>query len=166
MWGRRGVHSLHAPPHPARLHTAHHGRPGPMADPAIEHLCQPPRHPLPRKRHSLGLRHRRHHPPHHRHGPALATLRHSTRRRAPRLPRHPGLRRPDRHRHVLGQRRPLPPLQNHRRLPNLETRLHQPRPRRFLGRHPVHLQSPRLLARRPRDQARGTVGARISRRDL
>ena len=26
-----------------------------------------------------------------------------------------------------------PPLQNHRRLPNLETRLHQPRQRRLLG---------------------------------
>ena len=40
-----------------------------------------------------------------------------------------------RHRHVLRQRRPLPPLQNHRRLPHLETPLHQPRQRRLLGRH-------------------------------
>ena len=37
------------------------------------------------------------------------------------------------------QRRPLPPLQNHRRLPHLETPLHQPRQRRLLGHHPVHV---------------------------
>lgn len=35
-----------------------------------------------------------------------------------------------------GKRRPLPPLQNHRRLPILETPLHQPRQRRLLGRAP------------------------------
>ncbi len=44
--------------------------------------------------------------------------------------------------------------------------LHQPRPGRLLGHHPVHLQPPWLPARRPRYQARRAVGARLSRRDL
>ncbi len=49
--------------------------------------------------------------PHHRRRRPLAALPRPIRSRQARLPRRPGLRRQRRHRHVLRQGRPLPPLQ-------------------------------------------------------
>ena len=105
----------------------------PMADPTRPHHRRPARHPRPRQRHRLGVGHRRHRPPHHRRRGALAALRHPTRRRAPRLPRHPGLQRLHPYRHVQRQRPAVPALQNHRWLQILDPAVYQPRPRRLLG---------------------------------
>ncbi len=80
--------------------------------------------------------------------PALAALHHPARRRTPRLPRHPGLRRQDRHRHVLAAKATSPASTKPPTPANLDPPLHQPRQGRLLGRDQIHRQDQWVPARR------------------